>query len=309
MAAVRLVLFLCVASCAASTDFCRQDEDCAPGLCVDGVCRQPVGAGSDGGAAQDLALVPHDLLLPPIPDGWSPDALAASCKLNNDGTITRSEAPFMVGLGGLFAVNPAGTTVSVTTTPSTSGWDYSAAQSGDEKFFSELQSPTGNWWSSDFPTATYAEFSDSSASTLGVYRATATSLELLGLVSTQNGLTATELTYATPIPVLQFPLSVGSTWTASSGVSGLAQGVGFAANETWTFTVESRHTTKVPAGSFDTLRLRIDYRQTYGFLVTTRITYIHLAECYGAVARLRSLDNETSGNFTQAAEYRRLSTP
>jgi hypothetical protein len=67
--------------------------------------------------------------------------------------------------------------------------------------------------------------------------------------------------------------------------------------------------TKVPAATFDTLRLRAHYTQTYGFLVTTRITLIHLAECYGAVARIRSRDNETVEDFTQAAEYRRLAAP
>jgi hypothetical protein len=89
-------------------------------------------------------------------------------------------------------------------------------------------------------------------------------------------------------------------------VSGLASGVAFFAQEKWVFSVDLRGTTKVPAGSFDTLRVRMGYTQTYGLLVTTRIIYLHVAECYGAVARVRSQDNETSSDFTQAAEYRRL---
>jgi hypothetical protein len=64
----------------------------------------------------------------------------------------------------------------------------------------------------------------------------------------------------------------------------------------------------VPAGSFDTLRLRMNYSETVGVYVTTRITYLYLAECYGAVARIRSQDNETSADFTTASEYRRLAT-
>ena len=105
------------------------------------------------------------------------------------------------------------------------------------------------------------------------------------------------------------PLAKNDNWSSESDVSGIASGVGFFAHEKYLFTVDARGNTKVPAGTFDTLRLRIQYTQTYGFLVTTRFIYIHLAECYGAVARIRSKDNEASADFTQAAEYRRLSTP
>ncbi len=310
-----LLLPLGLAACGAATDLCRQDEDCAPELCVNGVCRPAVGGTSlepdlATGEAVDLAGPAADLKGSSVVDsGGGTDAIAPACSFNGDGTISRAEAPFTVGLGGLFAVNPPGTKVSVTTAATAGGWDYSAPRAGDEKFFSELQAPTGAWWSADFPDATYAEYYDSSADTLGVYRATDGALELLGLVSAQSGFGNTELTYATPIPVLDFPLTVGKTWSATSTVSGTAQGFFFAAEETWTFKVESRHPTRVPAGTFDTLRLRIDYQQTYGLLVTTRILYLHLAECYGAVARLRSLDNEQAGDFTQASEYRRLSTP
>ena len=46
---------------------------------------------------------------------------------------------------------------------------------------------------------------------------------MLGVVSDQSGVTPTELTYTTPIVVLQFPLSVGTTWTSESDVSGTGQ--------------------------------------------------------------------------------------
>ena len=65
----------------------------------------------------------------------------------------------------------------------------------------------------------------------------------------------------------------------------------------------------MPAGSYDTLRLRFDYTQTVGFVVTKRITFIHMAECFGNVARIRSKDNETNADFTTATEYRRMATP
>ncbi|HZS35855.1 MAG TPA: hypothetical protein VFF06_03465 [Polyangia bacterium] len=293
--------------CDAVTNGCRDDPDCPGGACVAGQCR-PLAGGDLGSTASDLATgTPSDLTLV-IPDGWSPDALAASCSFNGDGILDRSEAPFIVGLGGLFAVNPSGSTVAVNLTPSGGVWDFTAPVSGEGKVFDQLASPGGTWWAADFPTATHAEKLEDGQPLWGVYRATSDALQLLGVVSEQDGLSKTELTYATPIDVLRFPLSTSSQWTSESDVSGFASGAAYFGHDKYSFAVDLRGTTKVPAAQFDTLRLRINYTQTYGFLVTTRITYLHLAECYGAVARIRSQDNETSNDFNQAAEYRRLAT-
>jgi hypothetical protein len=284
---------------------CRGDGDCSGGACVAGQCKPLAGADLSG-AVSDLGVADFATA---IPDGWNPDALTASCSFNDDGTITRAEEPFMVGLGALFAVNAPGTTVPVSVVPQNGAWDFSAPVSGEAKQFDQLVSPSGQWWAADFPTATYAERIDDGQQAYGVFRVGTDKLEMLGVVSDQGGATRTELTYATPIVVLQFPLSVGTTWSAQSTVSGVADGVAFFATEQYTFTVDQRGMTKVPAATFDTLRLKMSYRQLYGALVTTRITYLHLAECYGTVARIRSQDDETSDNFTQAAEYRRLANP
>lgn len=286
---------------------CRSDDDCGAGqACVVGECRTL--AGADLSAAVDLGGGAADFDVP-VPDGWSPDALAASCTFNGDGTITRAEESFTVGLGALFAVNPPGTTVPVNNVPVNGVWDFSAPVSNEQKNFDQLLSPNGQWWAADFPTATYAERIDDGQQAYGVFRVDADKLVMLGVVSDQGGVTRTELTYATPIVTLQFPFSVGSTWTSESDVSGVASGYAFFAHEKYVFSVDQRGTTKVPAASFDTLRVKMQYTQTYGALVTTRITYLHMAECYGAVARIRSQDNEPSADFTQAAEYRRLANP
>jgi hypothetical protein len=285
---------------------CRIAEDCPVGdACVVGQCRPLAGADLSGAVA-DLGA---DDLATPIPDGWNPDALAASCTFNGDGTITRAEESFQVGLGALFAVNAPNTTVPVNNVAQGGVWDFSAPVSGEAKQFDQLVNPSGQWWASAFPTATYGERIDDGQQAYGVFRVEADQLVMLGVVSDMSGTTQTELTYATPIVVLQFPMSVGTTWTSESDVSGLASGIAFFAHEKYIFTVGERGTTKVPAASFDTLRLKMAYTQTYGALVTTRITYLHMAECYGAVARVRSQDNETSADFTTAAEYRRLANP
>lgn len=287
---------------------CRSDDECSGGACINGQCR-PLSSSDLSSAAGDLGSGSPADLATAIPDGWNPDALAASCSFNNDGTITRAEEPFTVGLGALFAVNAPSTTVPVNVVASNNLWDFSAPVSSEAKQFDQLVSPSGQWWEPDFAGATYGERIDDGQQAYGIFRVSSDKLEMMGVVSEQNGTTKTELTYATPIVVLKFPLSVGTSWTAESDVSGTASGFAFFAHEKYIFTVDVRGMTKVPAATFDTLRLKMSYTQTYGALVTTRISYLHLAECYGAVARVRSKDNETSSNFTQAAEYRRLANP
>ncbi|HXU72521.1 MAG TPA: hypothetical protein VN947_24530 [Polyangia bacterium] len=307
MALAGCAFALVLAGCGGDKSGCRVDDDCAVGdVCVVGECRPLAGADLSGvvgdmGAAVDLAT--------PIPDGWNPDALTATCTFNGDGTITRAEETFIVGLGALFAVNAPSTTVPVDNVAHSGVWDFSDPVSGEAKQFDQLVDPSGQWWGADYPTATYGERIDDGQQAYGVFRVGADKLEMLGVVSDQNGFNRTELTYTTPIVVLQFPLSVGTTWTSESDVSGTASGVAFFAHEKYVFSVGERGMTKVPAATFDTLRIKMSYTQTYGALVTTRITYLHMAECYGAVARVRSQDDETSANFTTAAEYRRLANP
>ncbi|HEX9102738.1 MAG TPA: hypothetical protein VF997_11065, partial [Polyangia bacterium] len=248
MALAGCAFVLALAGCGGNKSGCVVDQDCPVGdVCVVGSCRPLAGADLSGvvadlGAGGDLAT--------PIPDGWNPDALAASCSFNGDGTITRSEETFMVGLGALFAVNAAGTTVPVNNVPQNGTWDFSAPVSSEAKQFDQLVDPSGQWWAGDFATATYGERIDDGQQAYGVFRVSATKLEMLGVVSEQNTFNRTELTYATPIVVLQFPLSVGTTWTSESDVSGTASGVVFFAHEKYVFSVGERGTTRVPAASF-----------------------------------------------------------
>jgi hypothetical protein len=301
-----LVAFLLLLpACDPSGAGCRIDADCPGMACVNGMCK-PL-AGADFAGASDAGMGQADFSSG-APDGFTPDA-SPSCSLNGDGVLTRAEAPVMAGLGGLFAVNQSGSTVPVSMAKTNGKWDLSQPVANERKSFSQLMSPAGTWWAADFPTATYAERLDDGGALLGVYRITTDALELLGVVSEQDGLQKTRLTYVTPIPVLKFPLQMGSTWQAESDVSGLNQGIFYAGHDSYGFSVVERGPTVVPLGQFDTLRLRLDARVTSGFVVLTRITYLYMAECYGAVARIRSRDNESSGDFTQATEYRRLAAP
>lgn len=286
---------------------CRADSECGGGACVAGQCRPVViGSGGADAGSDDGGMMANEDMTPVIPDGWSPDQLAASCSFNGDGQIDRSELPAMVGLGGLFAVNASGSTVSVNLSQP---WDFSAPVPSERKVFDQLISTSGQWWSADFTGADFAQRIDDGQQLLGVYKMTPTAMQLLGVVSDQSGAQQTELKYATPIDVIQFPLKMGSAWTSESDVSGTNDGVAMYAHETYDFSVDARGTAKVPDGNFDTLRLRMGYTQVWGALVTTQITYLHVAECYGSVARIRSRPNESMDPFNQASEYRRLASP
>lgn len=306
-------ILILAGGCSSPANQCDTDADCPGGVCVSLAatreCRPVTGADLSvgGGGGDDMGGFTDG---PPILfDALEGDAIAASCSLNNDGVITRAEAPFLVGLGALFVSNTPGQTVAVNEHATNNVWDFTAAVSGEQKVFDQLLPPSGAWWAGDFADATYAQRLQDGQAVLGVYKATADKLQLLGVVSEQDGLQKTELTYSTPIDVIRFPLKNGDNWISESDVTGMASGVFYAGHDKYDFAVDARGTTKVPAGQFDTLRLRFIYSQQVGFVTTTRITYLHMTECYGAVARVRSQDNETSNDFTQAAEYRRLSSP
>lgn len=302
------------AGCAGpSSTGCRDDTECpANNACVSGRCRPLAVEEADLAQPAEIADMampasPSDLAVKPGADMSGGGGL---CNFNGDGVIDRSELQAVIGLGGLFAVNPAGQNATVSLKAQNGVWDFAAPVQGEQKTFDQLIDPAGKWWAKSFPSATYAQRLDANKDLLGVYKMSAGALSLLGVVSeTSNGFSDTNISYATPIDVIRFPLKVGSKWTQTSTASGLLSGVLYAATDQYDFSVDQRGMTKVPAGTYDTLRLRFDHTNTYGFVVTKNITYIHMAECFGNVARIRSKDGETSADFTTATEYRRMATP
>jgi hypothetical protein len=308
-----LIASMVLAGCGSGTTSCRVDSECGAGqTCLDGTCikSSDVDLATKLQTPQDLAGA--DLALPGAPDGFSADAFTSGCAFNNDGIIQRGEIPAMPGLGGFFEVNPSGSTVTVAVDKDNGAWDFSAAGSSDQHVFEGLGSPSGQWWSADFSKASYSQLVDEANEIYGVYEITDTQLLLLGLVSSSSSYPETEYTYATPIEVLKFPFTKGDTWTTTSTASGWAEGVYISpfapAVETWTTTVDDSGTVKTPLADFQALRVRVNFTQDYG-TETTRIIYLWMAECYGAVARIQSQDGETSADFTTAAEYRRITVP
>jgi hypothetical protein len=309
----RTVLFLIAAAlsgaCAPGYAPAESSDDAA--LSEDG--------GADAGDAGDLDA--GDTFAGDTSDAGSPDADGAgdsgsdadtsssTCMPNHDGTIERSEVTLRPGLHATFRVAQE---VTVDTHGEEQGdgsraWDLSESLPGDESVLVELQSLDGKWFKPDYPDGDYASKLDASEDELGVFSVGPEGLYLNGVVSADDGTYATELHYDPPASVLEFPIEQGSTWSSESTVSGRYLGNPWTSvDEEYQSQVDAHGTLETPFGTFDVLRVRTDLTRTVGFSTTTQITYSFVSECFGTVATIRSEENESDAEFTEAAEVRRL---
>jgi hypothetical protein len=235
-----------------------------------------------------------------------------ACRPNLDGVIARGEVVFAPGVEVRYRTNPTGTAAPVNPRGEDVGngrrrWDFSSV-AGDRVTLS-LQRTEGAWYASAFPEAQYAAALDPRVSSLGVYRAGDTSVDLLGVVGPRMEL-GTRVRYETPVPILRFPLQMGATWTAETRTApdATVENLPVASRDRYVVTVDARGEVRTPAITFtDALRLRVEVTQTFpSGTGSRRIQYLWVAECYGEVARITSQDGEVNPDFTLASEYRRL---
>jgi len=281
--------------------------------CATGDVEPRVDAGvtaRDVAAPRDVPTATTDNPAAPTDEG-APEADVAPTG-ERDGVITRAEINFVVGASVLYAVNDEGTTVEPVDTEGTivdgtRRWDYTAARAGDRRILDEVMSPAGRWWSSRYPDATYAALIDRTNNILGVYRASATALELLGTVSVASN--ATDLRMSPAVVVLRFPLRVGETWTQSVTATGFYNFTALTNVTSYNTRVDAQGEVWTSAGRFPALRVRTDIDQAIPLTIIrrTRRTYTFLSERWGVVARVAGVDNESAAAFGRASEYRRLS--
>jgi hypothetical protein len=288
------VVLLCSmnAACGSSSGAaCEIDSDCASGFCkADGTCGD---ATPDGGTE----------------DSTSTDAQSGVCTPNHDGVITAAEMPLAAGKMGNFRI-ATGATWDTAGTAATNGqrhWDLSGTLANDQDMQLALSEPSGSWWMQTFPGATYHTLLASTSDLRGVFKVKTNGLELLGVVSPDGGTYKTELEYDTAAKILALPLQAGAQWTSSSTVSGYAEGYIVAYTESYESHVDQVGTMVTPYGEFPVLRVATDLTRTSGFstLATTR-TFTWVAECFGPVATATSQSFESSDEFTDVAEVRRL---
>lgn len=290
----------------------RVDPNGFPDVAADHV--RPNDASEPGDATNDD--VPASVDAAPTDSGVRADAGATdagpTCRANNDFTLTRDEVPYVIGATVLFATNADATTVAGITTAGTSGamgqlWDLSATRTEDHRVLQEVLAPAGQWWASQYPTASFALQLDAAGVLYGVYRSGPDRLELLGTVSREANRTSLAMDPA--VIVVQFPLTEGATWTQRVTATGLYNFVGFTNVTTYTSRADGHGEVRTPAGRFTSLRLRVDIDQTVPLTTfhRTQRSYTFLSECWGVIARIASVDNEMATEFTSASEYRRLS--
>ena len=314
-------------ACSSSSPQCHVGADCASGACnSSGQCVPATTDGGDSGGggveAGKEAAVESGVEASPGDDGGS------GCKPNNDGTITRAEVPMIAGLHASFLIAPAGGSTTETVTMNTAGtpqadgtvdWDFSGGLTGDHTVMITTDAPQGQWFSAQFAQATYTSLLSDTQTLLGGYQGTAAALLLQGVVSPTNAPTSkeNELTYTPAAEILAVPLQVGSTWTSTSTVSGILDGVTLVSGvstytEKYDSTVDARGSLKVPYGTFQVLRVQTTLTRTVGIEVQTLQTMSFIAECFGPVAKLTSQTTTApqavpGDAFTTVAEAWRLS--
>jgi hypothetical protein len=319
-----LLLLLASATAFACTTFadppkCVVGADCMSGICnADGTCAPaPTGSSGTGGTSGATTASVSASTGVTTSTGVGTGGSAA-CVPNQDGTITRAEVPLAAGLHATFSVT-GGVTYDTTGMKQADGsrvWDLTVAFNGDHPLVLDTLAidPTA-WYAADFPTASYAaRLSEQAADAdlLGIFKLTGSALLLLGVASTMDSASATKLIYATPIVVLDFPLTEGKKWDTLSAVTGKVSGItiGGIYNEEYTSTVDAHGTLKTPYADFPVLRVNTKFLRFLNGVSTLKYTHSFVTECFGNVGTIISNDDNTltlQPEFSTAAELWRFS--
>jgi hypothetical protein len=328
VAAAAAFTSVATAGCSSGAPQCTVGADCASGVCEsNGQCGPVSTTHTDsGGPGSDSGMISTD-------GGGGDDAsedggfgedtgspyMAADggiCVPTNDGTIAPGELPMQAGLHANFefAENVTVDTEGVMNANGTYAWDLTGPfmpsatkpSTADHTVLVTTNSPTGQWFSSAFPDATYTSKLSDTATLLGIFEGTSVALQLLGVASPTSGSGQTELTYQTPIDVLVVPMKLGTSWTSNSIITGTAEGLVADYTEEYVSKVDEQGTLKVPYGTFNVLRVQTVLTRNDLGIVTVIRSFSWVAECFGSVASVTSQDDETTVDFTNAAEVQRL---
>jgi hypothetical protein len=249
------------------------------------------------------------------PDGGfipTPDVPAApQCRGNRDGVIARSEVAFAPGIEVRYRINPAGTLALVSPhgaerADGSRAWDFTDRSGGTVTL--SLLTTDAQWFAARFPGAQYAARLDPRAPNLGVYRASDTSVDLMGVAGAAER-DGTVVHYDTPPSLLRFPLRVGAAWTAdATTVDSMVENTPVASRDHYDITVDAHGEVRLPELTFaDALRVRVELTQRFPAGPGRRqIQYLWMVECYGEVARMTSRDGEVDPDFGMATEFRRI---
>lgn len=325
---------------------CKQSEVCLQGRCQPQLCTDdrncPAGQRCQGGScvpSESSAEITPNEKLPndggseTLPETTSdtpptettsentPDATPV-CVPNRNGIIERNELTFRIGAA--ISYTAAGTEsapvdVDLKGTQGTDGivtWDFSKKFPDDSREVDEVLPYKGQWFEGDIldPIPEYTSILTRNYPLVGVilaaYRPTPDALQMLGWYSQEKD--RAKVKYNQPVEILQFPLKLGDSWLNKPTAKGSFPKnlTLYSASEDYEFNVDAKGKAKLPAGTYDVLRLRMKFSQTQtlpAFASLSRITYFFIAECFGIVARVDSKLYESDENFTKASRLKRLS--
>ena len=236
----------------------------------------------------------------------SPLPTLPACVPNRDGQITAEELP--IALGATLSYY-AGTNRTVDLTPHGGVFDLSEERPDDTVVAVGPVALGTQWYAASFPAGQFAVAAGGGLD--GIYHQDATALWLDGTASQQPGAGATLIAYASPLPVLRFPLAGGETWTATAELPAGTKidGLPFLGSDSVAVDVTAGARLDVPYVQFSPiLRVRTLATRTpsTGTPVVTKRTTLFLFECFGEVARAESNPDEPNADFTSAALLRRF---
>lgn len=258
-----------------------------------------------------------NITVPPDRDpAADPDPTPLSCVPNLDDQIDRCELAPAIGTTIRYVVSAPDETrkVDLAGTLDEDGethWDFATDFATDQTLSIVPTTLEGKWYQASFDPDAFVTPFDRSGKLDSIGLLTQDSLQLLGLASSEEDPKEgkTLLVYDPPIVVLQFPVEVGQSFVSTGEiVNGLIQGLPYAGQDTYEVSVDAE-------GSIDLLQLTFEQVHRVRTKVTTQpavgetqITYqtSFYAECFAEVARATSAPGETSPDFTEAGELRRL---
>ncbi len=258
-----------------------------------------------------LALAGCGSNLTPVPD-HTPVVL--DCLPNLDERIDIGELPLPSDAKGSYWVSiDAPVDLAGVASGSSRRWDWSTVATSDQLVDVEATGLAGAWYAPMFPSGELVAPIDLSHTVVGVLARDAQALTLLGIASVTadppEGQTL--VVYDAPIPLYEFPITVGAHWSATGVIShghGTIDGLPFIGENRYDVAVSALGELDLPALTI-TQAFRLDTAVTVapssGPSVSRRTTSF-VFECLGEVARATSRDGELDSNFQVAAEIRRL---
>lgn len=236
------------------------------------------------------------------PDAGS-DVDILECLPNLDGVLERSEMPTQLATPVPYLI-ARNATIDLSSTD----LDLRTEYPGEEKRQIAALPVRDQWFADEFPADSIVVTLGADEDSFGVLESTDAAIRLLGIVSSQPDHTL--LHYQTPIDLYRFPITRGSNWSSSSAVTGTLAAVPYNGTDTYDVTVPSLDTVALPHLRFtQAYRVHTEVVSDSGAagVVVRRQQISLISECFGEITRALSQDNETSANFSSAAELWRFS--